>query len=103
VHIIVPKTARLRRARPKWIAIHRDDLEPLDITLYEGLPITTIARTVTDVLHTTGRIEFAWQAVTDARRTGLISNSEAARLKRQVNQFAHRLGENVSPRKDVQS
>lgn len=103
VHITVPKTARLRRERPKWILIHRKDLEPLDVTLWEGLPITTVARTVTDVLHTTGRIELARQAVADARRTGLIGNSEAARLKRQVNQFAHRLGENVSPPKEVRS
>jgi predicted transcriptional regulator of viral defense system len=101
VHITVPKTARLRRVRPKWIAIHREKLEPLDMTIYEGLPITTIARTVTDVLHSTGRIDLARRAVADARRAGHIGNSEATRLKRQVNQFAHRLSQNASQRKEV--
>jgi hypothetical protein len=51
--------------------------------------VTTVARTIIDVLNTTGRIDLARQAVTDARRTGYISDSEAARLKRQINQFAH--------------
>jgi len=101
VHITVPKTARLRRARPKWIAIHRDDLGPLDVTLYEGLPVCTIARTVTDVLNTTGRIDLARQAIADARRAGHIGNSESARLRRRVDQFAHRLSQNASQRKEV--
>jgi len=68
VNITVPKTARLRRERPKWIAVHRGDLAPLDVTLHEGMTITTVARTITDVLNTTGRIDLARQAVTDARR-----------------------------------
>ena len=103
VHITAPKNARLRRVRPKWIAIHHDDLGPLDVTLYEGLPVTTIARTITDVLDTTGRIDLARQAVVDARRTGYISSSEAARLKRQVNHFANRLSKGSARRKEVQS
>ncbi len=103
VHITVPKAARLRRVRPKWIAIHRADLGPLDVTLYEGLPVTSITRTVTDVLNTTGRIELARQAVADVKRSGYINSSEAARLKRQVNQFAHQISENPVQRKEVQS
>lgn len=102
VHITVPKAARLRRVRPKWIAIHRDDLGPLDVTLYEGLPVTSIAKTVADVLNTTGRIELTRQAVADAKRAGYINNSEATRLKRKVNQFAHRLSENPARRNEAQ-
>jgi predicted transcriptional regulator of viral defense system len=103
VHITVPKAARLRRVRPKWIAIHRDDLRPLDVTLYEGMPVTSIEKTVTDVLNATGRIELVRQAVDDAKRSGYIKGSEAARLKRQVSQFAHRISENPAARKEVQS
>jgi predicted transcriptional regulator of viral defense system len=102
VHITVPKAARFRRVKPKWIAIHRDDLEPLDVTLHEGLPVTSIAKTVTDVLNTTGRIELVRQAVADAKRTGSISSSEATRLKRKVNKFAHRLSENPARRNEAQ-
>lgn len=103
IHITVPKTARLRRQRPKWIAVHRGDLHPLDVTLHEGLTVTTIAKTITDVLDTTGRIDLVRQAVTDARRTGYVSDSEAARLKRQITQFSHRLAENPRRRREGQS
>lgn len=88
VHITIPKSARLRRERPAWIAIHRDNLGPAEMALHEGLPITTVARMVADVLHSTGRIELVRQAIRDARRNGLISDAESARLKRQVDQFA---------------
>lgn len=101
VNITVPKSARLRRERPKWIAVHHGDLHPLDVTLHEGLTVTTVARSITDVLNTTGRIDLARRAVTDARRTGYISDSEAARLKRQINQFAHQLTESENNRKKV--
>lgn len=101
VNITVPRTARLRRERPKWIAVHRGDLHPLDVTLHEGLTVTTVARTITDVLNESGRIELVRQAVTDARRTGYINDSEATHLKRQINQFAHRLAVNPTDRKEA--
>ncbi|MEA2538779.1 MAG: hypothetical protein QOH35_145 [Acidobacteriaceae bacterium] len=99
VHITVPKSARLRRAQPKWIKIHRADLQPLDVTLYEGLPVTTIARTVTDILGASGRFDIARQAVAEARKEGYISKLEADRLKRQVNQFEHRSSQAGSQQK----
>jgi len=99
VHITVPKAARLRRAQPKWIKIHRADLHPLDVTLYEGLPVTTIARTVTDILGASGRFDLARQAVAGARKEGYISKLEADRLKRQVNQFEHRSSQTGSQQK----
>ena len=102
INITVPKAARLRRQRPQWIAIHRGDLGPFDVTLHEGLTVTTVAKTITDVLNKSGRIDLARQAVTDARRTGYISDSEAARLKRQINQFAQRFAENPAQRKEAQ-
>jgi predicted transcriptional regulator of viral defense system len=96
VHITVPKSARLRRERPAWIAIHRDNLRPADVTLHEGLPMTTVARTITDVLHSSGRIDLLRQAIRDARRDGLINDSDKTRLWHQVDQFAHRLDDNGS-------
>src|SRR5438045_3601939 len=46
VHLTVPKDARLRRRRPKWIVIYRGDLRPKDVTTHEGLPVTTVAKSV---------------------------------------------------------
>lgn len=103
VHITVPKAARLRRKRPKWIAVHRGDLHQLDVTLHEGMTVTTVARTVTDVLNATGRIDLVRQAVADARRNGYINDSAAARMKRQINQFVHQSTKSSTPRKEAQS
>jgi predicted transcriptional regulator of viral defense system len=92
IHMTIPKVARLRRQQPKWIAIHRADLEPEDVTLYEGLPVTTVSKSVTDILTTSGRADTARQAIADARREGHISTLEAMRLKRQVERFTRKSG-----------
>jgi predicted transcriptional regulator of viral defense system len=98
VHITVPKSARLRRERPAWIAIHREHLHPLDVTLYEGLPVTTVTRTVADLLSSSGRIDLVRRAITDAKHAGLINESEAARLKRQADRLARSLDQSITQR-----
>jgi hypothetical protein len=55
-----------------------------DITVHEGMPITTIARTVADLLKSSERIDLIRQAISDARREGLIQESEARRLRRRI-------------------
>jgi predicted transcriptional regulator of viral defense system len=88
VHLTVPKEARLRRRKPKWIVIHRGDLPPSDVTTHEGLPVTTVAKSVLDVVKATGRLGLARQAVKDARREGYINAAEGNRLTRQLNRHA---------------
>lgn len=89
VHITVPKGARLRRRKPKWIVIHRGTLSPSDVTMHEGLPATTVAKSVLDVVDETGRLGLARQAIKDARKEGYINAAEAKRITRQLNQSAH--------------
>ena len=86
VHLTVPRHARLRRQKPKWIEIHRGDLPPKDVTTHEGLPVTTVAKSVMDVIETTGRLGLARRAIKDARREGYISTADVRRLTRQLNQ-----------------
>ena len=45
VHVIVPRTASRRR---KNIRLHTNRLEARDITTRDGLPITTVARTIAE-------------------------------------------------------
>jgi predicted transcriptional regulator of viral defense system len=84
IHIPVPKTARLRRQKPKGIVVHREDLMAGDITIHEGMPLTTIARTVADLLKSAERIDLIRQAISDARREGFIQESEARKLRRRL-------------------
>jgi predicted transcriptional regulator of viral defense system len=84
IHLTVPKSARLRREKPKSVIIHRADLTKDDITIHEGIPLTTISRTVTDLLRSGSRIDLLRQAISDACREGYIRDAEAGKLRRQI-------------------
>jgi predicted transcriptional regulator of viral defense system len=84
IHITVPKTARLRRQKPRVIVVHREDLGTEDITIHEGIPLTSISRTVADLLQSGDRIDLIRQAISDARREGFIGDPEARQLRRRV-------------------
>lgn len=91
VHLTVPKSARLRRERPEWIMIHRADLTVPEISQHEGMPVTTVTRSIMDVLSTTRRTDIARQAITDALREGLLSTAQANGLRKAINRSAHGL------------
>lgn len=85
VNLTVPESARMRRVHPKWITIHRANLATEDIQLHEGMPVTTVERSILDVLATTHRTDFARQAITDALRKGLLSPAQASGLRKRIN------------------
>jgi len=101
VHLTVPKRARLRREKPAWIVIHRADLAPHDITEQEGMPVTSPARTITDVLAATHRLDLAQQAITDARREGYLNAEQAARLRHQIHRYRHQLAWSAGERQAI--
>ena len=82
IHLTIPKSARLRRETAKSVVVHRDELADDEVTVMEGLPVTSIARTISDLLRTGGRLDLIGQAITDARREGFIPANEAQRLRR---------------------
>ena len=84
VNLTVPASTRLRRKCPEWVAIHKADLNPEDIGEHEGLPVTTVSRSIMDVLLKTHRTDVARQSVTDALREGLLNNAEASSLRRSI-------------------
>jgi len=86
VHLTFPTSARLRRKCPAWVAIHRANLFPEDIEEHEGLPVTTLSRSIVDVLLATKRIDAARQSVSDAVREGLLNSSQASSLRRSISQ-----------------
>jgi predicted transcriptional regulator of viral defense system len=84
IHLTVPKAARLRREKPKGVILHREDITPEDITVHDGIPLTTIGKTVADLLSAGSRIDLVRQAISDARREGFIQDAEARQLRRKV-------------------
>ena len=84
IHLTVPGTARLRRKTPTWVVVHHRDLSPSEISIREGIPVTTIDRTISDLLQSGGRMDFLKQATSEARREGYITGANAARLRRRI-------------------
>jgi predicted transcriptional regulator of viral defense system len=70
--IRVATARRVRRALPEWLDLeYRTDVDPEEITEYEGVPSTTLLRALID---TRQRIPSdRWEAIIDqARRAGLV-------------------------------
>jgi len=88
VNLTIPVSARMRRVHPKWIEIHRADLATDDIQLHEGMPVTTVERSILDVLATSHRSDFAREAITDALRKGLLNPAQAGALRKRLNRSA---------------
>jgi hypothetical protein len=71
--------------------IHRADLTVPEISQHEGMPVTTVERSIMDVLSTTHRTDIARQAITDALREGLLSTARASGLRKIINRSTHDL------------
>ena len=51
LHMTVPKTFRRMAPTPRAIVLHRGNLDPADIEMLNGVPVTTPFRTVLDLLR----------------------------------------------------
>ena len=82
VHVTMPKGYRLRKTIPDWIAPHRGDLDPADVTEHEGLDIVTPARAIIDAIEDHLGERFVAQALATARKRNLLTTPEEKRIKR---------------------
>jgi predicted transcriptional regulator of viral defense system len=72
-HLTLPRTSSRRRS---GIRMHTTRLESSDITVRDGLPVTTVARTITDVARSGGASELIAQAIHEALDRGLVVQEE---------------------------
>jgi predicted transcriptional regulator of viral defense system len=73
IHVIVPRTSSRRR---KGIRQHTNQLAPDEITHREGLPVTTVTRTIADVSISGLAEEQIQKAVREVLQRGLTSRDE---------------------------
>ena len=92
IHLTVPRGTRFRRAEPKGLVIHYADLADDEIQVHEGIPLTSVARTVRDLLLAGGRADLIRQAIREARREGFVGDAEARRLRRMVERHFAEMG-----------
>ncbi|HST59401.1 MAG TPA: type IV toxin-antitoxin system AbiEi family antitoxin domain-containing protein [Longimicrobium sp.] len=81
IHLTVPANYRVRRRVPNRLRLHHAALGEDDRTLFEGIPVTTMARTIRDCRPTVGE-DVLRQALVDAERNGLLSRREAETLRK---------------------
>ncbi len=86
IHVTVPRTASRRRTGVK---LHTYKLTPQEITTREGLPVTTIERTILDILQSAISYEHIQQAIQQALQRGLLTSDRllgyaATRSKRSL-------------------
>jgi predicted transcriptional regulator of viral defense system len=70
VHVTVPRTASRRR---KGIRMHTNRLRPVDVVKREGLPVTSVPRTIGDVARTGLSEDHVARAIRDALQRGLTT------------------------------
>jgi len=73
IHVIVPRSSSVRR---KGIRQHTNQLEEGEITSREGLPITTVARTLADAASSGLAEELVLQAIDEALTQGLVAEND---------------------------
>jgi predicted transcriptional regulator of viral defense system len=88
IHIIVPRTASRRR---KGMHMHTNRLRPGEVTTREGLPVTTVARTIADAAASHLAEDQVRQAVREALVRGLTTPEELLIQARQQKGRAERV------------
>jgi predicted transcriptional regulator of viral defense system len=91
IHVTIPRTASHRR---KDLRLHTNRLAADEITRWEGLPVTTVARTLADVITSGLGEELVHQAIREAVERGLVSEKAllgyTVRRGRRVARLIHR-------------
>jgi predicted transcriptional regulator of viral defense system len=83
-HITVPDDFRIRRNVPAHLAVHHANLTEDEVTLFEGIPCTSVARTIEDCHRAHVGPALLRQALDDEEREGFSSPAEAAELGNRV-------------------
>jgi len=83
VHLTIPLSYRISRAGGERYTIHHADLAANEITRLDAVTVTTIHRTLHDVLHGVATY-LARQAITTAGRRGAITPCERDALIAQL-------------------
>lgn len=74
IHLILPRTSS--RRRPEGIRMHTNKLQPEDITVWEGLRITTVARTICDCAFSNVEEHHIRMAIRQALQRGLTTKEK---------------------------
>jgi predicted transcriptional regulator of viral defense system len=81
VHITLPRGFRVRRKVPGHLTIHNAELSEDEIDLVEGIPTTTVRRTIEDCHRAKLGPTLLRQAIDEAQREGYLEQTDAVDLR----------------------
>ncbi len=89
IHLTVPRDNHPRAAGGEMYRTHRRDLATSDVTQVDALPVTTVARTISDCIATgTDRYQLRL-AIDQAERDGALRRAAAKGLRAELDAAAH--------------
>lgn len=80
VEVSVPRSARLRRELPRGLTVYRRDYPEEDVTRIDGLPTTTLFRTLVDLIANRKELQFVAEALNEAPKRLLLTSQESDTL-----------------------
>jgi predicted transcriptional regulator of viral defense system len=86
IHLTVPRDNHPRAAGGELYRLHRRDLPALEITSVDGIPVTTVARTIKDCLNTGTDPYQLRAAIEKAEAEGTLRRGSAAELRAALNE-----------------
>lgn len=78
-HITVPRDIRIRREPPDSLVVHHAHIPRHDVTYVDGLPVTTVQRTLLDIAEMDDPVALH-DAIRDARERKISIPRELARV-----------------------
>jgi hypothetical protein len=79
-----PRAHRPQREVPARYALHRLDLDPLDVTEIEGVPVVTLERAIREGAAGNLAADLLEQAIRHGREHGLLSDAQADALAAEI-------------------
>ena len=84
IHLIVPRRHRPQRKAPKGYVVHREDLDPGDVTTIEGVPAVTLDKAIRQCADLHVGLDLLEQAARHGREQGLLKRAEASALTEEL-------------------
>jgi len=84
IHITVPRGHRARRGVPSAYVLHHEDLEPAQITTYEGIAIVTPMHAIRQAHEANLGAALVGQAIDQGEDGGCLTKRQASALRRKL-------------------
>ncbi len=81
IHVTIPRKPRLTRTPPPGYVVHKDALDPKDVTRMEGVPITTLEKTILQCADAHVRPDILRTAIEDGWAAGYLRREQAETLR----------------------